>query len=226
MGSPLSDKYGRRYAMLICAAGQSLFSFPLAFMPNWWSFLIIDMLRHGFIQIGYLAASVYVCEIFGPTKRQWAVISSIMFAIGYGFTSLVSWGLPKWNNFMVCLAGISTLYIPICYFIPESPQFLWSIGELDKSEEVLELIATRVGKVYPGGLIRITRVDPQQFAHFLKSRFHLSLLSNLKFMLTLLSPIMSEEFTYCENFVKKISVSKWKLRPKNRGRKCFLRASL
>ena len=148
--------------MLLCAVGQSLFAFPLAFMPNWWSFLIIDMFLHGVIQIGYLAASVYVCEILGPTKRQWAVISSILFAVGYGFTSIVSWGLPNWNYFMVCLAGISTLYIPICFFIPESPQFLWSIGELNKSEKVLKLIAKRAGADYPDDLMRrVTRVIPQ-----------------------------------------------------------------
>lgn len=159
IGSPMSDKYGRRVAMLVCAIGQALFAFPMAFMPNWWSFLIIDMIRHGIIQIGYLAASVYVCEVLGPSKRHWAVISSIIFAVGYAFTGLVSWALPQWHELILCLAAISTLYIPIVLFLPESPQFLWSQGELSKAEQVLQVFNGGT-PLSPGLLRRVTKINP------------------------------------------------------------------
>ena len=71
------------------------------------------------------------------------MISSIMFSLGYIVPSLLSFLLPKWNDFMLALSLLSALFIPISLLIPESPQFLWTIGNFSKAEEVLQTFARR-----------------------------------------------------------------------------------
>ena len=68
IGSYLSDKYGRKPAMIFSALLQTGLSLPMAFMPTWWSFMILDTLLQGVITVGFTAASVYLVEILGPSK--------------------------------------------------------------------------------------------------------------------------------------------------------------
>lgn len=70
IGSYLGDKYGRKPAMIFSAIFQTALSLPLPFMPNWWAFMILDTLLQGVISVGYMAASVYLVEILGPSKAR------------------------------------------------------------------------------------------------------------------------------------------------------------
>ena len=71
IGSYLGDTYGRKPAMIFSGILQTALSLPLPFMPNWWSFMILDTLLQGVITVGYMAASVYLVEILGPSKARW-----------------------------------------------------------------------------------------------------------------------------------------------------------
>ena len=130
LGSFCSDAYGRRVMLLAGCFLQTLFAVSMSTMPNWWSYAICDCFVYGIGQALYLTATVYVCEILGPSKRHLAMISSIMFSLGYVFVSLLAWCLPKWNHLVGCVAGITGLYIPICLIMPESPQYLWVVGRV------------------------------------------------------------------------------------------------
>ena len=77
--------------MIISSIGILFFSFPIPFTGSWYGFTILHMVLHGFVQIGYLTACVYVFEMVGPSKRYLAIITSIVFSLGYGSVSL--WGL-------------------------------------------------------------------------------------------------------------------------------------
>ena len=68
IGSYLGDKFGRKPAMIFSGILQTALSLPLPFMSNWWSFMILDTLLQGVITVGYMAASVYLVEILGPSK--------------------------------------------------------------------------------------------------------------------------------------------------------------
>lgn len=148
IGTPISDRYGRRPAFIIAAVGTVVFGVPQAFAPNWWSLMAFSMVQHGFMQIGYLAVSVYVVEVLGPTKRHLALIVSLMFAVGYASMSLYSWLLPNWQWFTLCLTIVSVPFIPIAIWVPESPVFLFSRGEYSRADSVLKLISDRSGGTY------------------------------------------------------------------------------
>ena len=143
VATPISDTYGRRPTFIISSVGTVLFGIPQAFAPNWWSLMLFSLIQHGFLQMGYLAASVYVIEVLGPTKRHLALIVSLMFALGYASLSLYSWLLPNWKWFTVCLTVISIPFIPIAWWLPESPVFLFSAAKYKQADEVLALISRK-----------------------------------------------------------------------------------
>ena len=95
--------------MIISSIGISVFSFPIPYTGNWYGFTVLHMILHGFVQIGYLTACVYVFEMLGPSKagfitrvemslfvislkttpkRYLALMTSIIFSLGYGSVSL------------------------------------------------------------------------------------------------------------------------------------------
>ena len=41
IGTPISDRYGRRPAFIIAAVGTVVFGVPQAFAPNWWSLMVL-----------------------------------------------------------------------------------------------------------------------------------------------------------------------------------------
>ena len=51
-------------------------------------------------------------------QRHWAIIASIVFTFGCIVPSLISYLLPRWNDFMLAMAVISALYIPITVRLP------------------------------------------------------------------------------------------------------------
>ena len=152
IGSFVSDKYGRRLAMVISSVGIVICAFPLPYTNSWYGFVILHMFLHGFVQIGYLTCCVYVFEMLGPSKRHLAIMTSIMFSLGYGSVSLWSWLLPRWDHMTLCLSAISSLLL-FAYFLPESPQFLWSAGRLQEAQVVLEMISSRAGVDLPLNMI-------------------------------------------------------------------------
>ena len=152
VGSFISDNYGRRLAMLISSLGIVIFSYPLPYTNTWYGFVILHMFLHGFVQVGYLTCCVYVFEMMGPSKRHLAIMTSIMFSLGYGSVSLWSWLLPRWDHMTLCLSAISSLVI-FAYFLPESPQFLWSAGRFQEAGVVLEMISNRAGVEVPLDII-------------------------------------------------------------------------
>ena len=60
--------------------------------------MVIWVFMSGFIHIAYIAMSVYIVEIVGPSKRRLAMIASIMFGVGYALISPISYGIPNWRT--------------------------------------------------------------------------------------------------------------------------------
>ena len=53
--------------------GPSTLSLLITLMPNWWSFAIVWFGIHITNMIGYIAHTVYIVELLGPTKRSLAM---------------------------------------------------------------------------------------------------------------------------------------------------------
>ena len=186
LGSICSDAYGRRVALLGGSVLQTLFAVSMSSMPNWWSYAICDCLIYASSQGLYLAATVYVCEILGPSKRHLAMVSAVVYSSGFVFVSLLAWCLPNWNHLVGCLAAITGLFVPICCFLPESPQYLWSVGRVKQSERVLRQFSPDL----PAGFMSCVRKsEPEKETTEKKESWRVILTSKL-FLRTFFSVIV------------------------------------
>ena len=60
--------FRKRCAIVGLSIGN-VFGLILRFMPNWWSFLICWVVVMVFNHVAYIAATVYIVEIVGPSKE-------------------------------------------------------------------------------------------------------------------------------------------------------------
>ena len=62
-----------------------------------------------------------------------------MFSMGCGSLSLIAYLLSSWRSLILFLSMIGVLYIPVLWFIPESPRWNYVHGHIEKSRLTLIL---------------------------------------------------------------------------------------
>ncbi|XP_072368598.1 organic cation/carnitine transporter 2-like isoform X2 [Scyliorhinus torazame] len=147
----LSDRFGRKLIMFGTMAVQSVFSMLQAFSPNWEIFCILNFLV-GLGQISNLvAAFVLGSELLGKSIRiAFSTLGTcISFAIGYMALPLVAYFIRSWPMLLLFLSLPGLLYIPLWWFIPESPRWLLIKGRVQEAEAILRQIAMKNGVTPP-----------------------------------------------------------------------------
>ena len=130
--------HGHSCPWRLSTRGNGHSSFLSDWMPTWWSFLIFWMVMHTFNHLAYIAASVYVVEVVGPSKRHYGQIMSIGFGIGYVLSSPIAFGFPHWKNFTTAFAITSIPVIIILAFLPQSPRWVYADGRPHDGLEILK----------------------------------------------------------------------------------------
>ncbi|XP_037605527.1 solute carrier family 22 member 5-like [Sebastes umbrosus] len=144
----LSDRFGRKPVLFATMAVQTIFSFSLMFSPSWTVFSII-LFINGLGQISnYVTAFVLGTEILTGNVR---VIFSSMgaclgFAIGYMMLPLLAYFLRDWRSLIWGISLPGLLYIPLWWFIPESPRWLLTQGRVAEAETIVRK-AAKMNKV-------------------------------------------------------------------------------
>ncbi|XP_077963115.1 solute carrier family 22 member 4-like [Gasterosteus aculeatus] len=143
----LSDRYGRKILLFVTMAVQTLFTLLQVFSPSWPVFCAMFFVV-GLGQISnYVAAFVLGTEILGPRVRT--VFStagvSLFFAAGYMLLPLFAYFLRDWRKLLLGLALPGFLYVPLWWYIPESPRWLLSQGRVEEAEDILRAAAKRNG---------------------------------------------------------------------------------
>ncbi|XP_044029764.1 synaptic vesicle 2-related protein [Siniperca chuatsi] len=159
-GSPLwgnvSDKYGRKVGLMICMCWSLYYSLLSAFAPVYGWLLVLRGLT-GF-GIGGAPQSVTLCSEFLPVKSRGTCLMmfSAFWAIGSVLEVLLAlWTMPtlgwRW------LTGLSTIpatiFVCVCFWLPESPRFDVLAGKPEKAVATLTRIAKENGKAMPEGKI-------------------------------------------------------------------------
>ncbi|XP_066572983.1 organic cation/carnitine transporter 2 isoform X2 [Amia ocellicauda] len=150
----LSDRFGRKPILFVTMAVQTVFTFIQVFSPSWEVFCIIFFIV-GLGQISnYVAAFVLGTEILIKNVR--VLYSSlgvcIFFAFGYMMLPLIAFFIRDWRMLLIALSVPGLLYIPLWWFIPESPRWLLSQGRVQEAEAILRK-AARMNKVTPPDVI-------------------------------------------------------------------------
>ncbi|XP_041048802.1 solute carrier family 22 member 5-like [Carcharodon carcharias] len=141
----LSDRFGRKNVLFGTMAVQTGFSMIQTFSPNWEIFCLLNFLV-GLGQISnWVSAFVLGSELLGKTIRVifGTLGICIFYAIGYTTLPLIAYFIRSWRMLLFILSLPSVLYIPLWWFIPESPRWLLLKGRVQEAEAILRHAAKK-----------------------------------------------------------------------------------
>ncbi|XP_028573822.2 organic cation/carnitine transporter 2 isoform X2 [Podarcis muralis] len=139
----LSDRFGRKNVLFVTMGVQTGFSF-LQILSTTWEMFSILFLIVGIGQISnYVAAFVLGTEILGKSVRiiYCTLGVCIFYAFGYMLLPLCAYFIRDWRMLLVALTVPGLLYVPLWWFIPESPRWLLSQGKIKEAEDIIRKAA-------------------------------------------------------------------------------------
>ncbi|WP_170065811.1 sugar porter family MFS transporter [Novosphingobium guangzhouense] len=138
----LSDRYGRRLPIALCALFFILGSLACAFAPD----VVMLMIGRGLIGVGIGIANsvtpIYLAEISPPDRRGMIIsLNSVCIVAGQLASFLLDYWMIDWNHNWRWMLGFGVLpgvlLIMGIALLPQSPRWLAAKGRLKDAEVVL-----------------------------------------------------------------------------------------
>lgn len=140
----MADKYGRKTIFCWSAVLQLIFGVLVAFIPEYWSFLVVRFIYGVFGSAGsFITGFVLTMELVGPTKRT-ACGVAFQAAFAGGIMLVAGWGaLIDNRQILQVIYGLhGILLIPHIWIMDESPRWLWAQGKAKESVHIVEKALT------------------------------------------------------------------------------------
>ncbi|XP_047517605.1 organic cation transporter protein-like [Pieris napi] len=142
----VSDRFGRRVALIISVFNLALIGLIRAFSVNYNMYLALQILQTTLGAGTFSSAYVFAAELVGP---KWRVVASAtatsMFATGQVILGVVAWLIQPWRYMIMALHIPCFLIISYYWILSESIRWLLSKQRFEEARTVLENIA-RVNK--------------------------------------------------------------------------------
>ncbi|KAI4457558.1 solute carrier family 22 member [Holotrichia oblita] len=135
-----ADKYGRKTIYCWSATFQLILGVLVAFVPEFYSFLVIRFLYGIFGSAGsYITGFVLTMELVGPSKRTPCGIA-FQAAFAVGFMLVAGWGaIVKDRQILQIIYGLHSLILFANWWImDESPRWLWAQGRVKESVAIIQ----------------------------------------------------------------------------------------
>ena len=153
----VSDRFGRRPAILLATLLGGLCIWPFAYVTDFWGMVALSVLST--LGVGGIVAthSVYMSEMVSPAVRNRALLATqgITALVAVGVNLLAFWLIPAhWKIFLWISAVIEiVVLLPWLYYrLPESPRWLEAKGRAAEAERVMEIYEARVQQAFGGAL--------------------------------------------------------------------------
>ena len=151
----LSDKIGRRKALILSATLAGLFIWPFGYVTSYPALFVLSIADTlGFA--GFLAINVvYMSEIMGPKVRPRVMMVSqtlCIFLLFVVFSGIIPhYWFPGHYRWFLWMLTILNLLIAVALFfrMPESPRWLEARGLHDQARRAVEKMEARVMKRHP-----------------------------------------------------------------------------
>ncbi|XP_064652869.1 organic cation transporter protein-like isoform X2 [Lineus longissimus] len=138
----ISDRYGRHITLIITLFTEICFGLIAAFVPFYWLFVIFRFLAGTAAAGSFTTAFVMVMEMIGPKYRViLGVFVQGWFALGFMLVSGLGYAVRDHVMLQVCCSVPTILLLSYWWLVPESPRWLISEGEIDKSYKVVSKMA-------------------------------------------------------------------------------------
>ncbi|XP_059057537.1 organic cation transporter protein-like [Achroia grisella] len=142
----ISDRWGRRVALILSVFNLGLVGFIRAFSVNYPMYLALHLLQTTVGAGTYSSAYIFATELVGPKYRVvTSATCSSMFAVGQVILGLVAWLVQPWRYMIMALHIPCFIIITYYWFLSESVRWLLSKKMYEKARVVLEKVA-RINK--------------------------------------------------------------------------------
>ncbi|XP_059480578.1 organic cation transporter protein-like [Neocloeon triangulifer] len=146
VGLPLhgyvSDRYGRKAALIFTMLGSGIFGVLRSLSWNYESFLAFEFLEAAFSGGIYAIAFILGMELVGPSKRVLGgAVIVWAYALGQVLYALIAWALGDWRQILLASYSPALLFVFYIWLIPESVRWLMSHGKFRDARNVIKSAA-------------------------------------------------------------------------------------
>ncbi|KAK2886960.1 hypothetical protein Q8A67_015188 [Cirrhinus molitorella] len=146
----MADRYGRRFAMLLSLALQTVFGVATAFAPNFPVYVTlrftIGMTVSGVIINAFVLGTEWTC-----TQRRMlaGIFTDYFFGFGYMLLAGVAYLIRDWRKLQLAISAPGFLFIFYIWVLPHSARWLLVHNRKEEAIDLLRKAATVNGRTLP-----------------------------------------------------------------------------
>ncbi|XP_014033657.1 organic cation transporter protein [Salmo salar] len=155
----MADRIGRRYALLLSLALQTVFGVAAAFAPNFPVYVLLRFILGTTISGVIINAFVLGTEWTCTQRRMLAgVFTDYFFGLGYMLIAGLAYLIRDWRKLQLAISVPGFLFIFYIWVLPQSARWLLANDRREEAIVLLRKAATVNGRVLPP-TIQVDRCD-------------------------------------------------------------------
>lgn len=137
-----SDRFGRKYPLLIAVVIQVTMGISAAFVPGYWEFTFLRFLVGMSVGGTMVTGFVIVMEFVGTQYRD--VISALYqvpFNMGHMLLPVFGYFCRDYSNFQLAISIPAVVLLSYFFLVPETPRWLIAVKRTEEAVKILESVA-------------------------------------------------------------------------------------